>query len=167
MIQVHYPPVTPFTQNKSLKIFLAGTIDNGLSVDWQKSIIEYITEKFKGSPIDIFNPRRLDWNSSWSADPHHPMLKRQIDWELIYQEQADAILMVFLEGSKSPITLLELGAFKHKPILVYCPEKFYRFANVDIFCKRNQIKIFQDWDDYLIAVRRFVDGKLLTKGHYA
>ncbi len=167
MVQVHYPPVTPFNQNKSLKIFLAGTIDMGLSVDWQQIMIDHLTSKFTNAPLDIFNPRRKDWDSSWEQSASHPMFKRQVEWELCYQEQADIILMVLLESSKSPISLLELGSFKHKSILVFNPTGFYRHGNVEIFCRKYDVKTFNDWDDYLIAVRRFVDGHLLKNNFYA
>lgn len=162
MIQVHYPPAYPFINHEGVKVFLAGTIDMGLSIDWQAKVIEYLSEKFRGSDvaIDIFNPRRKDWDSTWGQD--HPMLTRQIEWELCFQEQADVIIMVLLENSKSPISLLELGSFKNKPILVLNPRGFYRFRNVEVFCKMNQIYTCQDWDDFLIYVRRYIDGQVLT-----
>lgn len=161
MLQVHYPPIGVYEDPARMKIFLAGTIDMGLSTDWQKIIIEFLTAQFGTMPLDIFNPRRKDWDNSWEQSPNHPMFKRQVDWELIYQEKADVVLMVLLEGSQSPVSLLELGNLKGKNLLVYVPEKFYRFGNVEIFCRRNKIASFHDWDDYLIAVRRFVDAHLL------
>ena len=156
MVKVHYPPTTPFVAKDSLKIFLAGTIDMGNSIDWQAGMIQYIIECFPNENIEIMNPRRLDWDSSWEQHPNHPMFNAQVNWELNQLDEADVILMVLLEGSQSPISLMELGSSKTKPVFVYNPEKFHRWGNVEIFCKRNKILTFNDWDDYLIAVKRFL-----------
>ena len=162
MIEVHYPPTIAFHERDSFKIFLAGTIDMGNSINWQHEIITYLKQHFLDN-IDIFNPRRPDWNSKWAQSKSHPMFKRQVEWELKYQEEADTILMVFLPESKSPISLMELGSFKHKKMLVYNPEQFYRHGNVDIFCAKYNIPTIYEWSDYLIATKRFVSSHLLQK----
>ena len=55
--------ITPETE-KFKSIFLAGTIDNGDSIDWQKKLIE----KFKDIDIKIYNPRREHWDKKASKE---------------------------------------------------------------------------------------------------
>ncbi len=78
---------------KSYKsVFLAGTIDMGSGVDWQKDVVEL----FEKAP-----------------------------------------------GSKSPITLLELGLFaKSGKLYVVCTEGFYRYDNVRITCAKYGVPVY-------------------------
>lgn len=78
---------------KSYKlVFLAGTIDMGGGVDWQKDVAEL----FEKAP-----------------------------------------------GSKSPITLLELGLFaKSGKLHVVCTEGFYRYDNVRITCAKYGVPVY-------------------------
>ena len=78
---------------KSYKsVFLAGTIDMGSGVDWQKDVAEL----FEKAP-----------------------------------------------GSKSPITLPELGLFaKSGKLHVVCTEGFYRYDNVRITCSKYGVPVY-------------------------
>lgn len=78
---------------KSYKsVFLAGTIDMGSGVDWQRDVAEL----FEKAP-----------------------------------------------GSKSPITLLELGLFaKSGKLHVVCTEVFYRYDNVRITCAKYGVPVY-------------------------
>jgi hypothetical protein len=116
-------------------IFLGGTIDMGNSVDWQKSVIESL-EKFE---VDIFNPRRSNWDSSWEQIESNPEFNHQVTWELSCLEKADLIVIYFAPNSQSPITLLETGIFHKKNMIVCCPEGFYRKGNIDIVCTRYKV----------------------------
>lgn len=95
---------------QGFSVFLAGTIDNGNSIDWQKEV----TEKIRDFDITILNPRRDDWGSTKVQSIHNPQFKEQVEWELSALEKANIIFMMFLEKSLSPITLLELGLFADK-----------------------------------------------------
>lgn len=126
-----------------LSVFLAGTIDMGNSVNWQAEAAYKLTDQF-----NVFNPRRKDWNSSWQQKITNPQFKEQVDWELDGLDQADYILMYFLPGSQSPITLLELGLYAETGKLhVVCPEGFHRKGNVDIVCDRFGIPLYTNLDD--------------------
>jgi len=162
MVEVHYPPAKPFINKRSFKIFLAGTIDQGNSIDWQKLMIKEIEKHFPEGNIDIMNPRRPDWDSSWENDPCHPMFKAQVNWELDQLDNADLIIMVLLEESISPVSMLELGYLKDRRMLVFNPEEFHLYGNVEIFCRRNNIPSFHDWDDYLISINRYIRTSLLN-----
>ena len=115
------------------RIFLAGSIEMGVAVDWQQAV----TEAFAGRDVWILNPRRDDWDSSWEQSAHNTQFFTQVAWELKAMELADMILMYFAPGTKSPISLLELGLYARSgKLVVCCPEGFWRKGNVDIVCER-------------------------------
>jgi hypothetical protein len=124
------------------KIFLAGSIEMGSAEDWQSKLEELLIE----DDVTIFNPRRVDWDSSWVQRMSNPQFNYQVNWELDRLEQADIIFMYFSPDTKSPISLLELGAFKHKKMIVCCPDGFWRKGNVEIFCYKNYIPLFDHFD---------------------
>ena len=126
-------------------VFLAGTIDNGKSLNWQdKVIIELIN---LGIECEIFNPRREHWNPNQTKED----MEKQIKWEQDHLDSADVIAMVLLDDSKSPISLLELGLYaKSKKIVVFCTPNFYRFDNVRMTCKKYNIELVQDLNPLII-----------------
>ena len=116
-------------------IFLAGSIEMGVAEKWQDRIIN----ELKDSDLLFLNPRRDDWDNSWIQSIDNEQFRQQVEWELDGLEKADLIIIYFDKDTKSPITLLELGLFKDKLMVVCCPEGFYRKGNVDIICKRYNI----------------------------
>ena len=127
-------------------VFLAGTIDNGDSLNWQdKVIIELIN---LGVSCEIFNPRREHWN----PNPSKKEMEKQIKWEQEHLDKADIIVMVLLDDSKSPISLLELGLYANtNKLIVFCTDKFYRYDNVKLTCKKYNIELVQDLHPLIIA----------------
>ena len=118
-------------------VFLAGSIEMGKAENWQ----EKVERLLKDSDWTVLNPRRDDWDSSWKQGIEHIQFRQQVEWELLAQEKATAILMYFDITTKSPISLLELGLFASSgKMIVVCPEGFYRKGNVDITCKRYGVK---------------------------
>lgn len=144
MVQLHYPPANPHI-NRSSRIFLAGTIDMGNSRDWQKEIVDLLGTKWRN--YAVFNPRRPDWNNSWTSNS--PEFIEQVNWEIDYLQLADHIIMCFMPDSMSPISLFELGLFITSPnIHIYCPDEFYRSGNVDVYCRRWNHRVHKDWDKF-------------------
>lgn len=127
-------------------VFLAGTIDNGDSLNWQdKVIIELIN---LGVSCEVFNPRREHWN----PNPTKEEMEKQIKWEQEHLDKSDIIVMVLLDDSKSPISLLELGLYaKENKLIVFCTPNFYRFDNVRMTCKKYNIELVQDLNPLIIA----------------
>lgn len=114
-------------------LFLGGTIDMGVSDDWQAEV----TESLKETNWAILNPRRESWDSSWEQKIDNAEFREQVEWELEGLERAETVLLYFAPDSKSPISLLELGLFaRTKKLLVVCPEGFWRKGNIDIVCAR-------------------------------
>jgi hypothetical protein len=144
-MKVLYPNNGP---SKIERIFLAGTIDNGASENWQEKVIE----ELKDFDITIYNPRRLDWDSSWKQDISNDPFNQQVNWELDHLERSDLIIMYFLPGSQSPISLLELGIF-YKKMVVCCPDGFWRKGNVDIVCQRYNIPQYNSINDLLVWLK--------------
>ena len=122
-------------------VFLAGTIDNGSSQDWQVELLESLKDYKTDKNVIIFNPRRKEWN----PNPSKEELDEQIEWELEALSRSNYIIMNILGTSKSPITLLELGLFHSNPgLYVFCPPEFYRYENVRVSCKKFGIKHFDN-----------------------
>lgn len=141
--QVFVPPIWDLSETNVIgknpfRIFLAGTIDNGDSTDWQQELINTINGVELRRPTSIYNPRRKEWPSS----NDHREIDRQIEWELSHLEKADLIVMNILANSKSPISLMELGLFAREGrLMVFCPKTFYRYDNVRNVCKRYEVPL--------------------------
>jgi len=136
-------------------VFLAGTIDTGNSIDWQTDL----TKQLKLNS-NIFNPRRDGWDDSWETTINSPQFNEQVNWELDALEESDIIAMYFADGSKSPISLLELGLFANQntwadgpKLVVYCND-FYRKGNVDIVCQRYNIPVFTNYETWVQEIKR-------------
>ena len=105
-------------------VFLAGTIDNGNSLNWQdKTIIELINLGVKD--LEVYNPRRKHWNDN----PPKEDMEYQIKWEQDHLDKANIIAMVLLDDSKSPISLLEIGLYaKTGKLIVLNLRKWIQFG---------------------------------------
>ena len=115
-------------------VFLAGSIEMGVALDWQKEITSLLEDEgFEGT---VINPRREDWDPSWRQEFTNPQFYQQVMWELSAIQAADLVLVYFDPETKSPITLMELGVLTAKPTqtVVCCPEGFWRKGNVDVVC---------------------------------
>ncbi len=144
--KVIYPPNADKAPKKC--IFLAGSIEMGAAIDWQKIVIERLTDV----DVTIFNPRRLDWDSSWKQGQHEEPFRTQVLWELCRIADAEIVFFYFDPKTKSPISLMELGLCLggNKTVIVCCPLDFYRSANVAITCEvagGEMVKYHENLDD--------------------
>lgn len=143
------PPFRFFDDSK-FNIFLAGTIDQGNSVDWQEKFVYNLEDTGHINKCTIYNPRRDEWDDSWEQSKANPLFNDQVSWELEYLERANLIVLYLLPGSQSPISLLELGLHaRNKRMVVVCPDGFWRKGNVDIVCERYGVKMFDTIDDVI------------------
>jgi hypothetical protein len=151
------PPANIALRDRKKKsIFLAGSIDMGVSEDWQTYVIEY-GRGLLSQQVNFFNPRRLDWDNSWVQELENPQFNQQVKWELNALKKADIIIMNFTSGSISPISLLELGRFADSgKMLVCCPKEFWRKGNVDIICEEFDIPLFENLDDLLRQLEQMI-----------
>lgn len=136
-------------------IFLAGSIEMGEASEWQKEAITLLESKVPKEHhhlYQILNPRRPDWDSNWKQDYEHPQFFQQVNWELKGLSGSNFNLIVFDPATKSPVSMLELGAFKDRAVVV-CPEGFWRKGNVDIFCENFDVpqrNTLEEAIDYII-----------------
>ena len=134
-------------------IFLAGTIDMGNSIDWQTQTISALSDY----DVNIFNPRRNDWDSSWEQRATNEQFRYQVEWELKHLRRADVVFINILPDSKSPITLLEMGLYIHKSIIV-CPDQFYRSGNIQITAEFFDAPFFSDFESGIRHLKRRLDN---------
>lgn len=138
------------------KVFLAGSIEMGKADEWQSRVLSVINdwEIISSYDIEVFNPRRSDWDSSWKQNKNNPKFYEQVTWELDHLDQADVIAMYFDSETLSPISLLELGLYASSgKLVVLCPTEFWRNGNVDIVCSKYGIPIFTDFDTWLVEIK--------------
>ena len=144
------------------RIFLGGSIEMGAAEHWQ----ERLATALGGYPdsIILLNPRRDDWDSSWVQDPTSgTQFHEQVSWELLHQENSSLAVYYFDPATKSPITLLELGAFglqDTRATIVCCPTNFWRYGNVAVFCARYGIPLVHNFDELVL----YVNDKILREG---
>lgn len=125
-------------------IFLAGSIEMGTAKNWQESVVK----RFETHLITFFNPLRDEWDSSWKQEQKETKFNEQVNWEMNNLEDCDIIFMYFDPGTKSPISLLELGLHASSgKMIVVCPDGFWRKGNVEIVCTRFNIPLFNTLED--------------------
>ena len=59
-------------------VFLAGSIEMGKAENWQ----EKVTKVFNDLGYIVFNPRRDDWDSTWTQEFSNSQFYQQVNWEL-------------------------------------------------------------------------------------
>lgn len=144
-------------------IFLAGAIDMGAAKDWQSEIAKALAE----FDVVILNPRRDDWDSTWDQTASDPQFREQVLWEQKGLDEADFRTFVFLDDSKAPITLLELGEHIGEPGAVLCEPEFYRKGNVDISSALNKMPVFESLDALIGHIAIMLEQKGLKKAKTA
>jgi len=147
----------PFPLKKKPSIFLAGSIEMGKAIDWQSDVEDRYSQMY----VDIYNPRRDDWDSSWEQKIGNKQFHEQVSWELNALEKADFILMYFAEGTMSPISLLEFGLYARSgKMVVVCPDGFWRKGNIDVVCQRYTIPNFTTLDNAIQYLDKAVESYL-------
>ena len=137
----------------ALRIFLAGSIDSGMAEDWQSPVVD----RLRDLDVVVFNPRRGAWTPGTSLESEPEELRRQINWELDAIERSDLMAFYFATGTKSPISLLELGLIAgRKQAVVCCPPGFWRKTNVDVICDRFDIQQAHSLEDLVDEIKEKV-----------
>jgi hypothetical protein len=132
-------------------VFLAGSIEMGKAVDWQKEVTKEVTNYMDY----IFNPRRDDWDSSWTQSINNPQFNEQVSWEMTALDIAQVIFMYFAPETKSPISLLELGLYaSSNKMIVCCPREFWRRGNVEMVCDRYTIPIYDSLTEAIPKIKK-------------
>lgn len=136
-------------------VFLAGSIEQGAASFWQEVAAQQLLAARPG--VLVANPRRESWNSQWDQTEDHAAFHEQVTWELDHLERADQVLFVFEPGTRSPVTLLELGLMLGRSpgrVVVACPRAFWRSGNVWITAHRAGAPLFENQEAALACILR-------------
>lgn len=152
-----YTPETKGVPDPALpSMFLGGSIEMGKAIDWQAEAIRY----FLDDRIAIFNPRRRNWDSTWTQSIENEVFVHQVEWELFNIQRADVVIMVLQPNTMSPISLLELGIIAGangqgalNKMIVSCPDGFWRKGNVDIVARKYSIPVVNDTAELFAEAR--------------
>ena len=152
-----------------IKVFLAGSISGkdglgSMAEDWQTRVTKELSEY----DIEIYNPRRDDWDSSWKQDPTEGTeFHEQVTWELEHIEEADLVLFYFDPNTKSPITLMELGlclGSEKENVFIYCPQEFFRYGNVVVTTEYwSDKKVYINEDNWLVDIKMYLESAYALK----
>jgi hypothetical protein len=153
---MHVKAPQPYDPNDNMIIFLGGSIEMGAAEKWQDRFVDAM----KDHDVTLLNPRRDDWDSSWKQDKNDLQFSKQVNWELDAQANADLIIYYFDPNTKSPITLLELGLFADKDVIVCCPPSFWRSGNVEIVCQRCGIPVVYTFETLIDEVNAFFSATI-------
>lgn len=155
----------PFEKGNNFTIFLAGSIEMGVAEEWQKVVIERLSQQEYAENLLVLNPRRDDWDSSWVQDITNDQFRSQVQWELDSIEKSDLTLVYFDPETQSPITLMELGllAKLHNDVIVCCPDGFWRKGNVQVLCDKYNMKLTNTKDEFFSTVEEFLNYEFV--GH--
>lgn len=144
-----------------ISIFLAGTIDNGQSKNWQSDVVD----RLKNVNVQVLNPRRTKWDPNLEQSINNPSFVEQVNWELDSLQRCDIILMNILGDSKSPISLMELGLFASSgKLMVTCGLDFYRRGNIEVVCDRYDIPLYDTLDELITNLLKKIHTKTKLKG---
>jgi len=149
----HVKAPNKYSLTGKVSLFFCGSIEMGKSTMWQNELAEALKEF---DNLVVLNPRRSDWDSTWKQEKENQQFNEQVTWELQAQENCDFIVVYFDPKTQSPITLLEVGAFKDKPMILLCPEGYFRKGNVDIFCDRYGIRQVDGWHDFVSQIKSMI-----------
>lgn len=135
-------------------IFLGGSIEMGAAEQWQERLVK----NFEDTSVRFLNPRRDDWDSTWTQEASNPQFSEQVNWELDALEYSDLIVFYFDPNTKSPITLMELGLVAGcGKVIVCCPDGFWRKGNVEIVCQRYDITLVHTFDDLVNEIGQVIN----------
>lgn len=139
-----------------IKIFLAGSIEMGNCEDWQTQL----THQLEPFDVTILNPRRDDFDVSQEQSIQNDYFREQVEWELQALEDVDIIVMYLDPTTKAPISLMELGLFKDRNIVVCCPDGFWRKGNIEVVCNRYKIPLLHTKGEFIEHCKWMVKKKL-------
>lgn len=139
-----------------------GTAGTGGSGKTTPTVTGPIYRSRYGQDYCVFNPRKGVWKET-DQKMSDDIFYRQVRWELEAMEKAETILMNFVPGTRSPISLFELGLhskfnssptqpFRNTKLVVVCPDGFWRKGNVDIICEFYRIPQFQTIEEAIFYI---------------
>src|SRR5262249_44389810 len=121
--------------------------------DWQ----QLVTDALADLPALILNPRRDDWDATWTQSITNSQFRAQVEWELDALERSRLIGMYLDPGTKAPVSLLELGLYSRSgKMIVCCPEGYWRKGNVEVVCSRFNIPLVGHLPGFIDLLRNCI-----------
>jgi hypothetical protein len=152
MIVLQPPASLSLLDSSGPSVFLAGSIEMDDAPRWQDQLAAALVD----TELVVLNPRRDEWQVEWEQRARCEPFREQVEWELEGLERADLVCFYFAPGTKSPISLLELGLLAHTDrAVVCCPEGFWRLGNVEIVCARYGIPLLASLDELAEHLQRW------------
>lgn len=127
-------------------VFMAGSIDMGKAELWQPRM----TARFLAEGVNVFDPRRVDWDSSWPQDPTPGTpFHQQVSWELDHIHAADLVYFRFCQTGPAIVSMLELGMLlgAGKKLAIQADEGYMRRGNIVITAQRLGVPVFAHEDE--------------------
>ena len=157
-IRVITPPSFITLDNSRTSVFLAGSIEMDKAEQWQQKFIDNLIFEVRkmnsGKGIDIFNPRRANWDITVKQSIEDPVFYQQVRWELDYLGNVKVRVFYFAPNTLSPVSLLEFGKFFSYPNTFLCVNPDYqRAGNLEVFANKYKIKIHQNLGDIIHQIK--------------
>ena len=150
MARIIKPPAVLPSDEAVPSVFLAGSIEMGAAEDWQARVAAGLGDL----DVVVFNPRRDEWDNTWTQSIADSRFREQVEWELAGLERATVVAMYFHPATRAPVTLLEMGLVAQTGrLVVCCPDGFWRKGNVEVVCARYGVPLVGDLDELVAAVR--------------
>lgn len=154
-MRIIYAPEKLDLKEDEVTVFCAGSIEMNKAEDWQSELADKLKDY---SNVVLFNPRRKDFDPNAKQTKDDPYFRGQVEWELQALEACDIVYMYLQPGTKSPISLLELGIYTQTDkLMVCCPEGFWRKGNVDITCERYDVPVFNTKEESIVALMERIE----------
>lgn len=140
-------------ENYDFSIFLAGSIEMGKARHWQDIVVDSFKKQYKdySKQLDwiFFNPYLKDWDNTIGNTIKDKKFYHQVSWEWEHLLKSDLVVFNFEPETKSPISMLELGAMAslEKKIVVCCPKKFWKIGNIEFIADYYSIPLVEDLSD--------------------
>lgn len=136
-----------------ISIFLAGSIEMGKARYWQDILVtkfvELYPDRYNNLNITFYNPYLKNWDNTINNTIEDERFNYQVSWEWKCLLKSDLIVFNFEPETKSPISLLELGAMATlgKKIIICCPKEFWKYGNVEFIANYYNITLVFDLDE--------------------
>jgi nucleoside 2-deoxyribosyltransferase len=137
--------------------FLAGSVSRHSTANWR----EYVMTAFADTDFVFYNPERSDWDENWKETVSDKKFAAQVQWEMDAMEKADTIIINFLPGSPSAVTMMEMGLFAASgKLMVCCPDDFWKCGNVQMVCQKFQVPFFRTMDGLIDSIKNRITNKM-------
>lgn len=106
-------------------VFLSGPLGK-----WRAELIDLVR-----NDVEILNPVRPDWDSTWRSDTSDDRFVKQSQWEVDHICQSDVVIVYLPAGAQAPITMIELGlrlGVRPRDTIVVCEDGFFKKGYVDV-----------------------------------